>query len=111
MTENEMTDNEINEQIEEQAQMLYAQHDPELATQLARNIGTVLCGNKNVNVSVALAIVVAWFASVVKKQEDSALLPAIITTGAILRIALQMVKQPSGCFEDDEVNAPSGQLH
>lgn len=105
-----MTEDDINAQIEEQVQMLYAQHDPELATQLACSIGSALDGNKNANVAVALAIVVARFATMVKRQDDRAPLPAI-TTGTILRIALQMVTLAEDCFEDDEGDAPSGQLH
>lgn len=98
-----MTENEINEQIEEQAQMMYAQHDPELATQLSCNIGAILDGNKNADVAVALAVTVARFASTAPR-------PAI-TTGATLRIALRMATLTEDCFEDDEGDAPSGQLH
>lgn len=105
-----MTEDDINAQIEEQVQMLYAQHNPERATELAVGIGTSLDGQKNANVAVALAVVVARFATMAKRQDDRAPLPAI-TTGTILRIALRMVMLAKDCFEDDEVNAPSGRLH
>lgn len=105
-----MTEQEINEQIEEQVQMLYAQHDPEIATQLSCNLGSALDGNKNANVAVALAIVVARFSAGLKKQDDTAPRPAI-TTGTILRIALRMVTLGEEFFEEDEADVPSGQLH